>query len=304
MRSALVLGALSACSSSAPSRPRDAAPVSRADAAPAADALPPHRDVPDLATAIRELVTDDVRVVGFGELHARVDRPSAARSALVRFSDEVLPVLGPRLSDLVLETWVPGGADARRCGAQARTATAAVETTMQRPPATRSELGTLLDRARAAGVQPHAMRLTCDDWAVVAPAGRPIDHEAMLGIVTRELGRIAAEAIAHRDREGSPRRLVATYGGALHNDLYPIDGIQQWSFATGLDAAVAGRYLEIDLYVPEYAEADPLSQHDIWFPLLAEAGTDHVVVIERGPRSYVILLPRAVTSDGSPSRSR
>jgi len=126
----------------------------------------------------------------------------------------------------------------------------------------------------------------------------------MLGIVTRELGRITTEAVAYRDREGAARRLIATYGGALHNDLYPIDGIQQWSFATGLDAAVAGRYLEIDLYVPEYAEADPLSQHDIWFPLLAEAGTDHVVVIERGPRSYVILLPRAVTSDGSPSRSR
>jgi hypothetical protein len=295
MRFALVLGVLGACSSSKPSAPpRDAAAPK--DAAPAAE-LPPHREAPDLATAIRELVTDDVHVVAFGELHARVDRPSAAKSALVRFSDDVLPVIGARLSDLVLETWLFD----RNCGEQAQTATAKVEATMQRPPATKSELATLVERARAAGVRPHVMRLTCDDWSAVAPPGKEIDYEAMLSIITRELGRIATDAVAYRDKERSPRTLVATYGGALHNDLYPIEGIADWSFAKRVDEAAPGRYLELDLYVPEYAEQDSLSQQEPWFPLVAAARSDRVTVIERGPRSYVLLLPRAVTNgDTSP----
>jgi hypothetical protein len=300
MRFALVLGVLVACSSSKPSAPpRDAAPRK----APPADAgaeLPPHREVADIGSAIRELVTDDVRVVAFGELHARVDRPSAARSALVRFSDDVLPVIGARLSDLVLETWLFD----RDCGEQAQTATAKVEATMQRPPATKSELATLVDRARAAGVRPHVMRLTCDDWSAVAPPGKDIDYEAMLSIITRELGRIATDAVAYREKEKSPRTLVATYGGALHNDLYPIEGIADWSFAKRVDEAAPGRYLELDLYVPEYAEQDTLSQQEPWFPLVAAARSDRVTVIERGPRSYILLLPRTVTNADAPPPSR
>lgn len=228
-------------------------------------------------------MTDDVRVVAFGELHERVDRPTGARSSLARFTDDVLPVLAPRASDLVLETWLPD----RRCGDEATAATAEVEATMQRPPATKSELAVLVERARAAAIQPHAMRLTCDDWSRIAPPGGELDHEAMLAAITRELGRIGAEATRARPAD----RLIAIYGGALHNDLYPIAGIEDWSFAAALDAATGGRYLEIDLYVPENAAADTLSRSQPWFPLLEHAGPGHVVVIERGERSYLVLLP-------------
>jgi hypothetical protein len=289
VRIALGLLALAACSSeekqpSAPAPARDAAPR----AAPDADSeLPPHRLAPDLASAIRELVKDDVRVVAFGELHQRADRATAARSALARFSDEVLPVIAERTSDLVIETWLFD----KRCGEQAQKATAQVEATMQRPPETKSELGALVERARAAGVQPHAMRVTCDDWSKVAPPGQEIDYEAMLSLVTRELGRIATQAVAHRDKEQAARRLVAVYGGALHNDLHPIDGLADWSFAQTVDGAAPGAYLEVDLYVPEYAALDTLSQNEPWFPLVAKAA-DQVIVIERSPRSFLLLLPR------------
>jgi len=281
--------ALVACSSgdkpgTPAATPRDAArPI---DAA--AEALPPHRTAPDLATAIRELVKDDVRVVAFGELHQRADRASPARSALARFADDVLPVIAERTSDLVIETWLFD----KRCGEKAQAATAQVEATMQRPPETKSELATLVERARAAGVQPHAMRVTCDDWAKVAPPGQDIDYEAMLNLITRELGRIATEAIAHRDQQAAPRRLIAVYGGALHNDLHPNDGLADWSFAATVDAAAPGRYLEVDLYVPEYAELDALSQHEPWFPLVATAAPDRVILVERSPRSYLVILPR------------
>ena len=286
MRIALVALALAACSSEekkpAPVEPPPAPKVH--DAA----ALPPHRTAPDLAAAIRELVKDDVRVVAFGELHQRADRVTAARSALARFAEEVLPVIAERTSDLVIETWLFD----KRCGAEAQQATAQVEATMQRPPETKSELASLVERARAAGVQPHAMRVTCDDWAKVAPPGGEIDYEAMLTLITRELGRIATQAVAHRDKEAAPRRLVAVYGGALHNDLHPIDGLADWSFAAAVDAAAPRAYLEIDLYVPEYAELDALSQGQPWYPLVATAAADRVIVYERSPRSYLLLLPR------------
>jgi hypothetical protein len=288
VRIALAVVVLVACSSEEkpPAAAKKPAPVP-VDAA--GELLPPHRIAPDLATAIRELVKDDVRVVGFGELHQRVDRATPARSALARFSDEVLPVIAERTSDLVIETWLFD----KRCGKQAAQATAQVEATMQRPAETKSELSTLVERARAAGVQPHAMRVTCDDWAAIAPPGKEVDYEAMLSLITRELGRIAGQAIAHRDREQAPRRLIAVYGGALHNDLHPIDGLADWSFAAAVDAAAPGRYLEIDLYVPEYAELDALSQSQPWFPLVARAAPDRVIIVERSPRSYLLLLPRA-----------
>jgi hypothetical protein len=79
--------------------------------------------------------------------------------------------------------------------------------------------------------------------------------------------------------------------GPLHNDLQPIEGIADWSFAPGVDAATAGRYVEVDLYVPEYAAADPLSRGQPWFPLVAVARKDAVLVYARGPRSYVVILP-------------
>jgi len=263
----------------------DAAPARAAihvDAAPPDDdPLPPHHEVADLATAVKQLVGDDVRVVAFGELHQRTDRAAGVPSALSRFSQQVVPLFAGRASDLVLETWIPD----RACGAQATQASAAVESATARPVTTKSEIATLVDQLHAAKIAAHAMKISCDDWAKVAPPGKELDIEAMLTVITRELGRIAIEAAAAK------HGLVLVYGGALHNDLYPNAGVEDWSFAAKVDGATSGGYEEIDLYVPEYAALDGMSQHEPWYPLLAQAGPDHVVVIDRGPRSHIILLP-------------
>ena len=129
-------------------------------------------------------------------------------SALRRFT-AALPALGAHVSDLVLETWVATPA----CGTVAVEATHAIEVEVRRPPTTRSELAQLTDAARAAGVQPHAMTLTCADYAAIAPGGAA-DPVAMLGVVTRELTRITTSAIRHRDREPGHRPWIAVYGGA------------------------------------------------------------------------------------------
>src|SRR5439155_4054112 len=119
------------------------------------------------------------------------------KSALARFTADGLPALADRLSDLAVGTWIVDP----KCGAPAQEATARVAVTMRRPVETKSEIAELAETARKAQIQPHAMRLTCDDYARIAPAGKDVQPEVMLTLTTRELARIAREAVAHRDGE-------------------------------------------------------------------------------------------------------
>jgi hypothetical protein len=250
-----------------------------------------HREVPalggypDLGAAVRDLVPADARVIGFGELHARTDR-AAVRSALAHFTTEVLPAIGDELSDLVVETWIVDP----RCGKRGEEATARVTTTMRRPAETRSEIGDLAQAARARGIQPHAMHVGCDDYAKIAPEGKDLDVEAMLGLTTHELARITSEAVRQRDAEHAQRHRIAVYGGALHNDRFPAKGVEEWSYAAQADAATGGHFVEIDLIVPELARADSASRHEPWFALVL-AADDRVHAWSRGERSFVLVLP-------------
>ena len=252
--------------------------------------LPPHRAYSDLRAALVATIPADARIVGFGELHARTDRPPAT-STLASFT-HALPAIAGRLSDLILETWRVDPA----CGKPAAAATARIETAVRRPQSTKSELAQLADAARAAGIQLHAMTVTCADYAAIAPAGGDVDPVAMLTLTTRELRRIATSAIDHRALEPDHRPWIAVYGGALHNDRFPEAGVAEWSYAADVDRAAGGRhFVEIDLVVPELAEADPASRRQPWFALAAAAAPRDparpVRVFARGERSFVVILP-------------
>jgi hypothetical protein len=250
-------------------------------------ALPPTTSYPDLASALVATIPADARVIGFGELHQRTDR-AAVRSTLARFTADGLPAIAAKLSDLVIETWLVD----RGCQQTATTASAEVDTAMRRPAATKNEIAELADAARAAGIQPHAMRVTCADYARIAPPGKPLDVPAMLTLTTSELGRIAREAVVHRDREPDHKPWIALYGGALHNDRFPNAGVAEWSYAAQADAASGGHFAEIDLVVPELADHDDVLAKEPWYPLIA-APSSSVRVWQRGERSFVILFPRS-----------
>jgi hypothetical protein len=264
-----------------------AAPVLEPAPAPAS-ALPAHDTYDDLATALVKTIPDDARVIGFGELHARIDR-AQVRSSLSRFTTDGLPAIAAKLSDLVVETWIIDG----KCGSTAKETSAKVETTMRRPVETKSEITQLAEAARAAKIQPHAMKVSCDDFTRIAPKGKDIDPEALLALTTRELGRISTEAVMHRDREPDHRPWIAVYGGALHNDRFPDPGVEDFSYARKADDVTHGHFIEIDLIVPELAEPDTASQKQPWFPLVT-AATSKVTVWKRGERSFVFVLPRSV----------
>jgi hypothetical protein len=246
---------------------------------------PTYEAFPTLGAALAAIVPADTRVVGLGELHQRLDRP-ASRSALATFTVDGLPALAPRLSDLVVETWLVDAG----CGSGAAAATSRLEATMQRPATTKSEIAELADAARRAGVQPLAMTLTCADYGKVAPAGGEVDAEAMLTLTTRELTRLATAAVTRRDGEPGRRPLVALYGGALHNDRFPEAGVAEWSYAATLDRATDGRFVEIDLIAPALAESDKAAQRQPWFALIRREPTAFKVW-RRGERSFVVILP-------------
>lgn len=273
------------------SSPADPAPRP-ADAGVAAKPVPPapqaklpvHQSFPTLAKTLAATLPVDARVIGFGELHARVDRPNVP-SALSAFT-AALPSFGERVSDLIVETWVVDP----KCGQAAVTATKKIEGEVKRPEATKSEITLLADAARAAKIQAHAMTLACKDYETLAPKNGAPDPVAMLTLTTKELTRIAGSAVAHRDKEPEHRPWIAVYGGALHNDRFPDAGVAEWSYAAAIDKATKDHYVEIDIIVPEFAEPDPASQRQPWFPLVA--GAKQVLVWKRGERSFVIVLPR------------
>ncbi|MEO8707294.1 MAG: hypothetical protein ABI867_45120 [Kofleriaceae bacterium] len=295
MRHLLVILALGACSS-----PRDK-PAAQPDPGPqppkqmvyvAPDAgdvvdpsLPEHQRFADLATALAATIPADARIVGFGELHARVDRPNVP-SALSAFT-QALPSLGDRVSDLIVETWVVDP----KCGKQAVAATKRIETDVKRPEATKSEIALLAEAARAAKIQPHAMTVQCADYKTFAPDKGPPDPVAMLGLTTKELTRISTSAVAYRDKQADKRPWIFVYGGALHNDRAPSAGTAEWSYAAAADKASKDHFVEIDVITPEFAEADKTSQAQPWFALVAAA--KRVLVWKRGDRSFVVILPRS-----------
>ena len=289
--------ALGACDAgSRPATVREVRARDAAAAAPDAAAAPtgPRGEAyADLAAALERILRDRPRVLGIGELHVRTDRGAALTSALARFSADGLPAIAGRVSDLVLETWMvdpackPGAA-----------ATARVESAMKRPASTKTEIGGLFGLTKASSIKAHVMRLTCDDLVAVAPATAPdggpgeLDAEKLLGLVTRELSRITRSAIRYRDERQEARPLIVVYGGALHNDLYPYKATAQWSYAREVDAAAGGRYVEVDLFLPELLGDNPLYRQEPWFAVAEQAPADKVLVIERAPHSYAVILPR------------
>ena len=248
--------------------------------------VPRNTRYPDLGAAITAVLADKPRVLGIGEIHERTDRAATTTPTLVRFAREALPVLAAQTSDLVIETWTlepgcqSGVANSRK-----------IESTMKRPATTTSQISSLFGIAKASSIKAHVMRLTCADLqAAVTDDG--VDPVRLLDLVTRELGRIARSAVRYRDEHQETRPIVVVYGGALHNDLYPPRSTREWSYALSVDDAVGGRYVELDLYRPEQVEGVELYQAEPWYPLVAGAGPDHVVLIERAPHAYLILLPR------------
>lgn len=271
------------------------APESATEATQAAAADKPELHSYDSATAalraILERAESDAgkppRVVAFGEYH-QVKGKTHIRSAIKRFAEELWSTVQPGASDLVLETFIPEG----NCGKEEKKVVADVDKTIKRPETTENELVTLIKQAKAQGVQPHILQVSCKDYESVLNEKKQVDFVKMLKLVNDLLEQRITEVRTRRLKAGVDKT-VMVYGGAIHNDLYPQKELAPYTFGQSLTKTFPGQYLEIDLYVPEFVETDAAQRGQPWLPLYKKAQKPgQVVVIRRGPASFILLFPK------------
>ncbi len=276
---------------------RAAAPPAEPVAQPAAagDAAPPAptaRSFASAAEAVQTVLAEThARVVGFGEQHEL--RGATVQSALTRFDRDVAPALIPHLSDLIVEIWARDA-----CGDKSAAVNRNVQQMTQRPATTENQVVKLMTMAKSGGVQNHVIHLSCADYDSILDGKGEVNYEKLLLLVTEKLLQVADGVLTAREKQGPPapgRTLIALYGGALHNNLYPYESTADLTYAPRLSRRAGDRYVEIDLYVPELIEGDELLRSEEWYPVFEkQQSSERVTLIQRGPRSYILVLRKGL----------
>lgn len=237
-----------------------------------------HREVDTTADAITLILAENPRprVYAIGEYH-ETRNAIAATSPLARFTQEIIMLLEPHAQHLVVEAWLDASCWSGRTTDQ-------VQQVTQRPASTSMEVMRLVRRTEQTRLQAHTLPMTCIEYDSVIDASGHVDFLLLLHLVTGKLAE-TTRALLERSRG------VIVYGGALHNDLYPRWPLEELSYADKLARDLGGDVLEIDLVVPEVVAPMAMIRSEAWFPLLGRASPDRVMVWQRGPASYVVILP-------------
>lgn len=239
--------------------------------------------------AFRSVLAKAPVVLGVGEAHAQRGTEGIA-SATRRFTESFLPLLAPRASDVVVELWAP---DPRCMKEVKEVARAQKPVTEAQATTNQDEFVTLGTKAKEAGMTPWLLRPTCDDFAALADAGEDA-VSAMLALVKRlTLAKVAE--LHERSRAAADPKLVVAYGGALHNDLAPPEATRDYSFGPELDRLTGGRYVELDLIVPELVKRTPTWEKLPWFSSFeAERASgrplDRPMLYQIGDQSFVLVF--------------
>jgi len=249
-----------------------------------------HREVATTADAIGLILAENPQplVYAIGEYH-QSRNAIASTSPLARFTHEIIGMLEPRADHLVIEAWL----DASCWGNTHEQVVAAT----QRSETTQMEVMRLINRGQRLHLQTHTLPITCIEYDAVVDASGHVDFLLLLELITEKLAATTRSLLAPRmERDGftparGAARAVIVYGGALHNDLYPRWPLESLSYAKALSRDLGGKVLEIDLVVPEVVASMEMIRHEPWFPLLGRASPKRVMIWQRGPGSYVVILP-------------
>jgi hypothetical protein len=237
--------------------------------------------------AFLDAVSGDPRVLAIGEAHA--PKGATASSAAKRFTTDLLPVLEGRASDLLLELMMPptGCADA---AAEVKEKQQFV--TSRQSENNQNEYVIMGERARAVGVVPDMLRPTCADLDGIRGAGQDAIG-ASLDFIARAT-RAQAKRLVDRDARSDADRgkAVIIYGGMLHNDLAPSPDAARWSYAPDLDAYVDGRFVAIDLVVPEFIVDDETWRSlPFWHRYDRARFGAKTTLFRTAARSFVLVFP-------------
>jgi len=226
-----------------------------------------HREAASTAAAISMILAENEtpQVYAIGEYH-QSRAAIAKKSPLARFTQEIIKLLEPHAHHLVVETWLDSACATR-------------------PTPTDFEVAHMMATGIKDGLEAHTLPITCIEYDSAFDASGHMNFLLLLELVTDKLAETTRKLVA-----ADPDHAVIVYGGALHNDLYPRWPLDELSYARPM-AQDGIRVLEIDLVVPEVVAHMPMIRDEPWFPLLGRASPDRVIVWDRGPGSYVVILP-------------
>lgn len=250
-----------------------------------------HKLFPSADKALEEILANThPRVVGFGEFHQQ-NKTAETVSALERFADLMLPVLAGKTSDLVVETWVSQG----RCGPVEKKVTTEVDRVTERPKETENETIRLLKKANKLKIRPHILEVQCEDYEKVQDKDGGVDYLALLELVAKRLEEKGKSALSTTGAGAD--KIVAVYAGAIHNDATPEEMWKSVSFGPALKNAAGGKYIEIDIYVPEFIENSDIVRQESWFPLFTRlASPDKALLIRLNENAYIIGFRKGVSA--------
>lgn len=204
---------------------------------------------------------------------------------------DLLPRLAPRASDLVIEIWVANGS----CGKvekQVQKQQSAV--TAPQAATNQNEFLELGHRAKALGIMPHALVPSCAQYEKIAGAGSD-DIAEMLTM----LKSVTEQDVKALLQKRAPERLVVAYGGAMHNDIAPREGREDFSFGPALAESTGGRYVELDLVIPEQIKDTEAWRALPWYPHYSrENAGKGAYLYSWAPHAYALLFPK---TEGAPS---
>lgn len=244
----------------------------------------------DVASAFSWVIAHEPSVLAVGEAHAPKGSEAIA-SATKRFNESMLPLLAGKASDLIVEAWAPDPQCQKEVKAVASAQAPVKAAQAASNPNEYLALGT---RAKELGITPYLLRPSCDDFAMLADAGADV-IPASLALIERLTEAHVRRSLARNAASKSDATIV-TYGGAMHNDLAPDAALRDYSFGPALVGATQGRYVELDLIVPEYVR-----DTDTWKKLPfyaayaargdAERGRSDVLLYMIGDASFTLVFP-------------
>jgi hypothetical protein len=289
----LVLGVgltLVACTRTPTPTSEPAKPETSASASSALSAAPPppaakRFDSPE--EAFKFVLAKNPQILAVGEAHAQKGTEAIA-SATKRFTEMFLPIVAPSASDVVVELWAP---DPKCMPAVKAVASAQKPVVTAQAETNQNEYQTLGVKAKAAGMTPWLLRPTCDDFNTLADAGDDAVGQ-MLGLVKK----LTQEQVVKLLQKNGGTKTVVAYGGALHNDLKPSPEMKQYSFGPELDELTKGRFIELDLIVPEFIKRSPTWEKLPWFAAFeadraANKFQDKTTLYVLGDRSFTLIFP-------------
>lgn len=229
-------------------------------------------------------------VMSFGEAHA--SREFSGKSTVARFTSELLPVIAPQSSYLLVELLAPPkeGCEQEKAAAQIES-DKITETQSQNNQSEYVALGLAAQKQR---VIPDILRASCLNLKHIASAegGVLAYMELIAQLFERDVS-----SLMGRTKPGRPTLL--TYGGALHNDAAPRAERESWSFGPALLDKTQGRYLEVDLIVPELISDSETWRTFAWFDAYQDYQSAHskekelaALVIPWGEHSVAFIFPQ------------